>query len=105
MEGTVKRKISFFFELGYFVLKLVKGNSYWKGRDFQKIIAIWRNSTLCYTVLFDYKGAKKHKKLNRKLFISRVASLKTRLLFEKNMFISKDVVIWKNIIILWKESS
>ena len=48
-----------------------------------------RSSTLCCTVLFGYKGAEQHINLNRKLLISRVASLKTILLFQKTLFTFK----------------
>ena len=44
-------------------------------------------------MLFDYKGAEKHIKLNGKLLISRVASLNTTLLLKTYSYFKKDAVI------------
>ena len=78
-KGWFKKRVFFYLEKDVvlwknfiFVLEKSKENCYLK-----------RSSTLCCTVLFDYKGAEQHLKLNRKLLISRVATLKTRLLFKR----------------------
>ena len=99
MEGAFTRKMFFYFELGYSLLKLIQENSYWKERGFQKRIAIWKKFyTVLYSAFWQQRSWETHK-------VEQETSFFKGGLFENNIFYLNNLFHFKRMLLFERTSS